>query len=61
MMSLEPEIVWLFEYRTYAYLVRRDAFTSLVRFSQDGNDYEVEVLNDDYEFFEEHSIDFEQD
>lgn len=60
-MNREPEIVWLNEYRTYAYLVRRDAFASLVTFTQNGVDYEVEVLNDDYEFFEEHSIDFEQD
>lgn len=57
----EPDIVWLTEYRTYAYLIARNAFDSLVRFNQDGEEYEVFVLNDDYEFFEEHSIDFEQD
>lgn len=60
-MGREPDIVWLFDYRTYAYLVRMDAYDSVVRFTQGGLDYEVRVLNDDYEFFEEHSIDFEQD
>jgi len=60
-MNRESDIVWLNEYRTYAYLVRMDAFDSLVRFRRDGKDYEVRVLNDDYEFFEEHSVDYEQD
>lgn len=60
-MSREPDIVWLYEYRTYAYLVQRNAFDSIVKFTHGGIDYEVQVLNDDYEYFEEHSIDFEQE
>jgi len=60
-VNREWDIVWLFEYRTYAYLVTRNAYSSIVRFTHDGEEREEEVLNDDYEFFEEHSIDFEQD
>jgi hypothetical protein len=54
-------IVWLYDYKTYAFLIQQNAYDSLVRFTQGGNDYEVHVLNDDYEFFEDHSVDFEQD
>lgn len=60
-MASEYSIVWLYDYNTYAFLLQQNAYDSLVRFTQDGNDYEVRVLNDDYEFFEDHSIDFEQD
>jgi hypothetical protein len=49
----EPEIVWLVVERHFAVLVNRGAFTSVVKFSRDGADYEVEIENDDYEFYED--------
>lgn len=57
----QPEIVWLTEERHFAVLVQRDAFFSIVKYTRDGNDYEVIIENDDYETWEEHAIDYEQD
>ena len=54
-------IVWLYDYEVYAKLIQQNAYDSLVQFTRGGIDYEVRVLNDDYEFFEDHSIDYEQD
>lgn len=58
-MSRDDEIVWLIELRTFGILVSRGAFYSVVRFTRDQTDYEVQIDNDDYEFWEEHSIDYE--
>ncbi len=44
------ELVWLFDERTFAWLKRRDAYTSVVRYSRGGIDYEVLVDNDDYKY-----------
>lgn len=55
------EIVWLTEERTYAYLVRRNAFFSLVRYSRGGIDYEIEIENDEYVFREDHAVDYESE
>lgn len=60
-MVHEPEIVWLLTERHFALLVQRDAFYSLVAYTRDGQDYEVVVNNDDYEFWEDRAIDYEQD
>jgi hypothetical protein len=48
-----PEIVWLTEERIFAVLVNRGAFYSVVKYERAGTDYEVQVSNDDYEFYED--------
>lgn len=60
-MSNEYAIVWLYDYGLYAFLIQRNAYDSVCRFTLNAIDYEVRILNDDYEFFEDHSIDHEQD
>lgn len=60
-MGHEPEIVWLLQDRHFAFLIQRDAFYSLVKYTRGGIEYEVVVKNDDYEFWEERAIDYEQD
>jgi hypothetical protein len=42
------EIIWLTEERTYAELIRRGAYLSLVRYSRGGYDYEILVENDEF-------------
>lgn len=44
----EPEIVWLTEERTYAYLVRLGAYYSTVLYTRGGIDYEVQIPNDEF-------------
>lgn len=60
-MVVEPEIVWLIEDRHFAILLHRGAYYSTVQYTRDGTDYEVVVENDDYEDWEEHALDYEQD
>ena len=60
-MVREPEVVWLFEERTFGFLIYRGAYYSLIKYAWKGIDYEVEVANDDYEFWQEHAIEYEQD
>lgn len=57
----EPEIVWLFEERMYGVLVTLGAFYSTVRYTREGIDYEVQIANDEFEFWESYAIDYEQD
>lgn len=59
-MVHEPEIVWVFPLRTFGILVRRNAYTSIIQIPRKDFDHEVEVENDDYEFWGEHSHDYEQ-
>lgn len=46
-------IVWLEEEHHHATLVSRNAFTSIVKFTQKGIEYELLVDNDEYSFIEE--------
>ena len=55
------EIVWLLEERTFAVLVNRGAWFSMVKYTRGGIDYEVQVSNDEYEFIKERDVDDEQD
>lgn len=52
------EVVWLHEYRTFAFLVSRGAYISFV--TVDGKEV-FEVENDDYDFWEERAIDYDTD
>ena len=56
---MDDEVVWLTELRRFAFLVRRDAFFSTVKFTKDGRVYVVD--NDCYELWEERAIDYESD
>lgn len=53
------EVVWLHEQRRFAFLVSRNAYFSVVSYSQDGGGFIVD--NDDYELWEERAIDYESD
>lgn len=55
-------LVWLREYRTYGVLLREGPHTALVQFRL--NDEEVvteEIENDEWEYWEEHAIEYEAD
>lgn len=58
---MDDEIVWLKEERRPAILVSRGAFFSVIRYITNGIEYEVDVENDDYEFWEERAFDFESE
>lgn len=58
---MDDEIVWLNEQRTYAVLVSRHAHYSVVRYAVEGHTIELEVLNDDYEYWESRAIEHESD
>lgn len=55
------EVVWLTEIRTYAYLIKMNAFNSLVRYTHGGIDYEIWIENDEYVFREDHAIEYESE
>lgn len=55
---MDNEIVWLTYYRTYAKLVSRGAFFSVVEIPDAGR---VLIENDDYEFWEDRAIEFESE
>jgi hypothetical protein len=58
---MDDEIVWLFEQRRYALLVSRHAYYSVVKYVEHGLDIEIEVMNDDYEFWDERATGIEYD
>lgn len=58
---MNPEIVWLHEQRTFGVLVSMGAYYSVVKYTREGIDYEIDVANDDWEFYERHIHDYEQD
>lgn len=58
---MDDEVVWLKEDRRFAFLVSRDAYYSIVRYTAGGIDYEVQVENDDYDLWEERAIDYESE
>jgi hypothetical protein len=60
-MTRDPEIVWLYEQRTFAVLVTMGAYFSRVKYTREGIDYEIDVDNDEWEFYERHIHDYEQD
>ena len=47
-----PEIIWLEDERTHAWLLSLGAYYSMVRYSKEGIDYEVLVSNDEIKYFE---------
>lgn len=55
------EIVWLTEERLFAELVNLGAHASLVRYTRAGNEYEVYVDNDEFEYREEDDSDEDED
>jgi hypothetical protein len=52
------EVVWLHEYRCFAFLVFRGAFFSTVNLPGQGR---LIVENDDYDLWEERAIEYESD
>lgn len=52
-----PEVVWLTDERTFAWLINVGAYYSLVKYTQEGIDYEVLVDNDEYEYIEREGTD----
>lgn len=54
------EVVWLNEYRRFAFLVSRNAYYSVVSFNPNGLGCFI-IDNDDYELWEERAIDYESD
>ena len=52
----KSEVIWLTEERTFGVLVQMGAFYSLVRYTKYGNDYEVLIDNDEFESWEEDSV-----
>lgn len=56
------EVVWLHEYRRFAFLLRRNTYDSLVLLQlEDGTWGQTWVENDDYDLWEERAIDYESD
>lgn len=56
------EVVWLHEFRRFAFLLKRDAYHSLVVMQNDaGESEQLVVENDDYDLWEERAIDYESD
>lgn len=52
----EDEIIWMTDERTFAILLARGAWFSMVRYSKNGIIYEVLIENDEYIFREDHAI-----
>lgn len=50
---MDAELVWLHDERTFASVLRRDAYTSMVRYVREGITFEVMVDNDDYDYITE--------
>lgn len=60
-VTRDLRVVWLLEDRHFAFLLHRGAYYSTVTYTRDGTDYEVVIENDDYEEWEDHALDYEQD
>lgn len=59
---MKDEVIWLTDLRCWGFLVARYAYHSIVRYTDSlGIDNEVEVMNEDYELWEERAIDFESE
>jgi len=58
---MDDEVVWLFYEKRFAFLVSRHAYHSVVRYQDNGFEHEVEVMNDEYELWEERAIDYESE
>lgn len=56
---MPDDIVWLNQWRTYAILLNRGAYFSQVKIIRKGQEVLLDVENDEYEFWEDHAIDFE--
>jgi hypothetical protein len=57
----DVEIVWLTEERTFGILVAMGAFYSRIKYTREGMDYEIDVSNDEWESYERHVHEYEQD
>jgi hypothetical protein len=55
-MAKMIEFVWLTELRTPGILVSMGAFYSIIKYTREGIDYEVEISNDEWEFYEWSSV-----
>jgi hypothetical protein len=55
------ELVWLTEERTLAKLISLGAYFSTVRYTRGGIDYEVQIPNDEIEFYGEDNGDDTED
>jgi hypothetical protein len=52
------EVVWLHEYRTFAFLQHRGTFFSTVNLPGEG---ELVIENDDYDLWDERAIEYESE
>ena len=43
------ELVYIYSEECYGYITQRNAYWALVRFRKGGIEYEVQILNDDYD------------
>lgn len=57
----EPEIVWLFEERTYAYLVMMGAYYSHVQYRRGDETVNLLVENDEFEVWKDYAIEYESE
>lgn len=58
---MENDVVWLHTKRTFGFLIQRNAYYSVVLYTQGGIDYEVEVENDDYDVWEDRATEYESE
>lgn len=54
------QFIWLFEERTFGVLIEMGAYFSRVRYVHGGIDYDIYVENDEFEFWEDHAIEYEE-
>lgn len=56
------EVVWLHEYRRFGFLIQQGAYASVIQYQDDDGHWIKEpVLNDDYDLWEERTIDYDTD
>jgi hypothetical protein len=56
------EVVWLHEYRRFGFLLHRGAWTSIIRFQEEGGRWMEDTIdNDDYDFWEERATEHDTD
>lgn len=54
---MEHDVIWLLDHRRFAFLISRHAHYSIVRV----DDQLWQVLNDDYEYWEERAFEYEEE
>lgn len=55
------EIVYVYDEGCYGYIVQRNAYWAWIKYAKDGNEYEVQILNDDYDIIREGDDEFDSD